>query len=130
MAVSSENEEVKRGFTSAMVLPSGQGLLCTTADQQFLIYDLDKHAGESLDLALRKRLIGYNEEVADMKFLGDEEQFLAVATTVEQVRVYDLASMACSHVLTGHTDVVLCLDTCVSTSGRTYICNRKQRQHC
>ncbi|KAL8538391.1 hypothetical protein ACS0TY_000402 [Phlomoides rotata] len=121
LAVSSENEEVKRGFTSALMLPSGQGLLCATADQQFLIYDLDKHADESLDLALRKRLIGYNEEIADMKFLGDEEQFLAVATTVEQVRVYDLASMSCSYVLSGHTDVVLCLDTCVSASGRTYI---------
>lgn len=121
LAVSSENEEVKRGFTSAMMLPLGQGLLCATADQQFLIYDLDKHADESLDLALRKRLIGYNEEIADMKFLGDEEQFLAVATTVEQVRVYDLASMSCSYVLTGHTNVVLCLDTCVSASGRTYI---------
>lgn len=38
-----------------------------------------------------------------------------------QVRVYDLASMSCSYVLTGHTNVVLCLDTCVSASGRTYI---------
>lgn len=85
LAVSSENEEVKRGFTSAVMLPLGQGLLCATADQQFLIYDLDKHADESLNVTLRKRLIGYNEEIADMKFLGDEEQFLAVATTVEQV---------------------------------------------
>ncbi|KAL6579147.1 hypothetical protein OROMI_009363 [Orobanche minor] len=33
---------------------------------------------------MRKRLIGYNEEIADMKFLGEEEQFLAVATSVEQ----------------------------------------------
>ncbi|XP_047980468.1 transducin beta-like protein 3 [Salvia hispanica] len=121
LAVSSEKEEVKRGFTSAMMLPLGQGLLCATADQQFLIYDLDKNVDDGLNLALRKRLIGYNEEIADMKFLGDEEQYLAVATSVEQVRVYDLASMSCSYILTGHSDVIPCIDTCVSASGKTLI---------
>ncbi|KAL3630813.1 hypothetical protein CASFOL_023797 [Castilleja foliolosa] len=121
LAVSSDNEEVKRGFTSAMLLPLGQGLLCVTVDQQFLIYGLDKHDDGGLNLVLRKRLIGYNEEIADMKFLGEEEQFLAVATSVEQVRVYDLASMSCLYVLTGHSDIVLSLDTCVQSSGRTLI---------
>lgn len=68
-----------------MMLPLGQGLLCATVDQQFLIYDLDETADDHLNLVLRKRLIGYNEEIADMKFLGYEEQYLAVATSVEQV---------------------------------------------
>lgn len=35
--------------------------------------------------------------------------------------MYDLTSMSCSYVLAGHTDVILCLDTCVSSSGRTLI---------
>ncbi|KAF5450641.1 hypothetical protein F2P56_030973 [Juglans regia] len=38
-----------------------------------------------------------------------------------QVRVYDLVDMSCSYVLAGHTETVLCLDTCVSSSGRTLI---------
>lgn len=38
-----------------------------------------------------------------------------------QVRVFDVASMSCSHVLAGHTEIVMCLDTCVSSSGRTLI---------
>ncbi|KAL6565545.1 hypothetical protein OROHE_004600 [Orobanche hederae] len=84
LAVSSKKEEVKRGFTSAMMLPLGQGLLCATLDQQFLIYGVDKHADGGLNLFMRKRLIGYNKEIVDMKFLGEEEQFLAVATSVEQ----------------------------------------------
>lgn len=29
--------------------------------------------------------------------------------------------MSCSYVLAGHTDIVLCLDTCISNSGRTLI---------
>jgi U3 small nucleolar RNA-associated protein 13 len=29
--------------------------------------------------------VGYNEEVVDMKFVGDDEKFLALATNLEQV---------------------------------------------
>lgn len=118
IAISSEDEDSKRGFTSALIMPASQELLCVTADQQFFLYYSEESEG---NLVLRKRLVGYNEEIADMKFLGDEDQFLAVSTSVEQVRVYDLTSMSCSYVLAGHTDVILCLDTCVSSSGRTLI---------
>ncbi|KAH7855131.1 hypothetical protein Vadar_021569 [Vaccinium darrowii] len=120
VTVKSDDEDVKRGFTAAVMLPLDQGLLCVTADQQFLFYSLTDLEG-CLKITINKRLVGYNEEIVDMKFLGEDEQFLAVATSVEQVRVYDLASMSCSYVLSGHTDIVLCLDTCVSSSGRTLV---------
>ncbi|RDX84550.1 Transducin beta-like protein 3, partial [Mucuna pruriens] len=110
----------RRGFTSAVMLASDQGLLCVTADQQFLFYSLEC-TEELLQLNLTKRLVGYNEEIVDMKFIGDDEKFLALATNLEQVRVYDLASMSCSYVLSGHTEIVLSLDTCVSSSGKTLI---------
>ncbi|KAJ8631977.1 hypothetical protein MRB53_025313 [Persea americana] len=119
--VSADEDNEKRGFTSATILPLDQGLLCVTADQQFLLYRPTQSAEGSFQLKLSKRLVGYNEEIVDLKFLGEEEKFLAVATNVEQVRVYELASMSCSYVLAGHTDIVLCLDTCVSTSGGTLI---------
>jgi len=38
-----------------------------------------------------------------------------------QVRVYDVATMSCSYVLAGHKEVVLSLDTCVSSSGNVLI---------
>lgn len=65
------------------MLPLDQGLLCVTADQQFLFYSLADVEG-CLNITISKRLVGYNEEIVDMKFLGEEEQFLAVATSVEQ----------------------------------------------
>ncbi|XP_028769923.1 transducin beta-like protein 3 [Neltuma alba] len=120
VSVSTDEDGSKRGFTAATMLTSDQGLLCVTADQQFLFYSLEYSNG-NLQLNLTKRLIGYNEEIVDMKFLGDDEKFLALATNLEQVRVYDLASMSCSYVLAGHTEIVLCVDTCVSSSGRTMI---------
>ncbi|KAJ0232633.1 WD40-repeat protein [Hirschfeldia incana] len=120
ITVSSDDEESKRGFTAAAMLPSDRGLLCVTADQQFFIYSVVENEEES-DLVLSKRLVGYNEEISDMKFLGDEEQFLAVATNLEEVRVYDVATMSCSYVLAGHKEVVLSLDTCVSSSGNVLV---------
>lgn len=119
--VTSDKDDGKRGFISAAILPSDQGLLCATADQQFLFYSPTQSSEDAFDLKLSKRLVGYNEEIVDMKFLGEDEQFLAVATNLEQVRVYELASMSCCYVLTGHTDTVLCLDTCISNSGRTLL---------
>lgn len=47
--------------------------------------------------------------------------FLSTNTLCLQVRVYDLASMSCSYVLAGHTGIVLCLDTCIASSGNTLI---------
>jgi WD40 repeat protein len=38
-----------------------------------------------------------------------------------QVRVYDVASMSCSYVLAGYTEIVVCLDTCVSASGKKLV---------
>ncbi|CAH2072580.1 unnamed protein product [Thlaspi arvense] len=120
ITVSSDDEESRRGFIAAVMLPSDRGLLCVTADQQFFIYSVEENLEES-ELVLSKRLVGYNEEIADMKFLGDEEQFLAVATNLEEVRVYDVATMSCSYVLAGHKEVVLSLDTCVSNSGNVLV---------
>ncbi|KAK9095519.1 hypothetical protein Scep_026988 [Stephania cephalantha] len=119
--IASDADDSRRGFTAAVFLPSDQGLLCVTADQQFLFYTPTQSSDGEFCLNLSKRLIGYNEEIVDMRFLGEDEQFLAVATNLEQVRVYDLASMSCSYVLAGHTDIVLCLDTCVSNDGKSLL---------
>ncbi|TKW06260.1 hypothetical protein SEVIR_7G231300v4 [Setaria viridis] len=121
VTVNSENEETRRGFTSAVMLPNDQGLLCVTADQQFLFYCPKKTDEGTFQLSLYRRLVGYNDEILDLKFVGDEEQYLAVATNLEQVRVYDVASMSCSYVLAGHTEIIVCIDTCVSSSGKTLV---------
>ncbi|URD82085.1 Utp13 specific WD40 associated domain [Musa troglodytarum] len=121
VTLGSDEDDLRRGFLSAVVLPSDLGLLCVTADQQFLFYRPMKSPKGMFQLNLYKRLVGYNEEILDMKFLGDDEQYLAVATNLEQVRVYDVASMSCAYVLVGHTDIVVCIDTCISTYGRTML---------
>ncbi|GAB2295675.1 hypothetical protein Dimus_029829 [Dionaea muscipula] len=120
VAFSSESDDLRRGFTAATMLPADQGLMCITADQQILFFTPRKES-EGLNLILSKRLLGYNEEILDMKFLDEDENFLAVATNIEQVRVYDLSSMSCSYVLAGHSEIVLCLDTYKWSIGSTLI---------
>ncbi|KAL0918183.1 hypothetical protein M5K25_010177 [Dendrobium thyrsiflorum] len=117
------------GFLSALVLPQNQGLLCVTSDEQFLFYRPEKSSDGAFQLSLYRRLIGYNEQILDLVFLGDEEQYLGVATNSEQLQVYDLESMSCSYVLSGHAAVVLCLDSCKSNSGRTLIVTGSRDHH-
>lgn len=75
------------------MLPSDKGLLCVTADQEFLLYSPVMVPEGTLEFVLSKRLVGYNDEIVDMKFLGDEEQFLAVATNIEQVTTRFLSTL-------------------------------------
>lgn len=39
---------------------------------------------------------------------------------------YSLASMSCSYVLSGHIEIILCIDTCVSSFGKTLIVTRSK----
>lgn len=93
------NTDMSRGFTSAVMLPSDQGLLCVTTDQQFLFYVPAEHSEEIFKLILSRRLVGYNEEIVDLRFLGEEEQFLAVATNLEQVICCRFLSFSALYVL-------------------------------
>ncbi|XP_078446004.1 transducin family protein / WD-40 repeat family protein [Wolffia australiana] len=114
-------DNTRRGFISAAILAQDQGVICATSDQQFLFYNFNPASEKKLQLDLYRRLVGYNEEIIDLKFVDEDERHLAVATNLEEVRVYDVKSMSCSYVLTGHTDIVLCLDTCTLQSGEAYI---------
>ncbi|XP_024403982.1 protein TORMOZ EMBRYO DEFECTIVE [Physcomitrium patens] len=115
--VSSKQEDAKGGFVAAAWLPSQGEVMCVTADQRLLFYTSDTQENDEKDLKLARRLIGYNEEIIDLKFLGDGDSSLAVATNLEQVRVYDMTTMTCQQELVGHTDIVLSLDSCVTTAG-------------
>lgn len=52
----------------------------------------------------------------DVRFIGEDEAHVAVATNTEHIQIVDVATMNCT-LMHGHTDVVLCL--AVSADGRT-----------
>ena len=66
--------------------------------------------GSALDLT--KQLIGNNDEVTDIRFLGPTSTptHLAVSSNSETIRIFTLADMSCTASLAGHSDTVLSLD--------------------
>ncbi|KAL6541867.1 hypothetical protein OROGR_011353 [Orobanche gracilis] len=98
----SMHEDVLAGVFISALMVANKELLCVTADQEFLFYLLECKS-ELLELNLTKRLVGYSKGVNDMKFIGIDEKFIAVAANIEQF--FDVRK------------IVLCLDTCVSSSG-------------
>ncbi len=68
-------------------------------------------AGES-SLELTKQLIGNNDEVTDIRFLGPPTAptHIAVSSNSNVIRVFSLTDMSCTASLAGHSDTVLALD--------------------
>ena len=130
------------GYSGLLVRPvhgagvgqSGVELVCVTGDQNLLFVDVDH---ESKELPQRRQLVGYNDQVLQLKYMpsftpslppGDGAQAaeagqtgpraagrrVAVATNSPEVRVMSVDDMS-SQLLPGHTDIVLTLS--VSPNG-------------
>lgn len=64
-------------------------------------------------LVPRPELIGNIDEVTDVRLVGPPgaPTAVAVATNAPAIRLFDLATMACTGTLRGHSEAVLALDT-------------------
>ena len=89
---------LKREFVN--LVPYKTGVLAVTFDQNILVYNKD--------LEVEKNLIGYNDEIIDIK--PAMEGHLALATNSEQIRIINSETLATT-VLSGHTGTVLSIDT-------------------
>ena len=89
---------LKREFVNLIACNSG--VLGVTFDQNILIYD-EK-------LKLQKNLVGYNDEIIDIKPAFDGH--IVLATNSEQIRIVNIDTLA-TNVLSGHTGTVLSIDT-------------------
>lgn len=89
---------LKREFVNLISYKSG--ILAVTFDQNILIYNKE--------LEVEKNLIGYNDEIIDIK--SAFEGHLALATNSEQIRIVNQDSLATS-ILSGHSGTVLSIDT-------------------
>ena len=61
-----------------------------------------------------------------MRFIGEGEGHLAVATNSEQVKIFERTSLSCQ-VLSGHSGIVLCLDSCSTPGGHLLGTSSKDR---
>ena len=79
-------------------------------------------SSKPLPLPLPLQFVGYSDEVLDMRFVGEQEQCLAVATNSALVKVFQREDLSCQ-LLSGHSAVVLCLDC--SSDGRMMVTGSK-----
>ncbi|KAI8322302.1 WD40 repeat-like protein [Martensiomyces pterosporus] len=93
----------KHTFVDLLYLPQSQNLVAITNDQNLLFYKATKR------LERARQIVGYNEEVIDLAYVGPEQKHLAVATNTEQLRVYNTENLNCD-LAYGHKDIILCLD--------------------
>ena len=96
--IQQDSPALKREFVT--LLPCKSGVLGVTFDQNILIYD-EK-------LQLQKNLVGYNDEIIDIKPAFDGH--IALATNSEQIRIINTDTLA-TNVLSGHSGTVLSIDT-------------------
>ncbi|XP_060655902.1 transducin beta-like protein 3 [Drosophila nasuta] len=85
-----------------------QQLSLVTTEQNILIYDARADA-KSAEVELVKQLVGNNDEILDMCFLGDNDRYLAVATNSKHFKLYDTEQQMNCKLITGHTDTVMSL---------------------
>lgn len=128
----------RAGYTALLLDPRRIGLLAVNSDHNLVLLDAGSSssrssAGSVGSLVTRRQIVGYNDEVIDIKSFpggaaavlsrGDEEgegkgegegqekegqSWIAVATNSPQVRLFELGGFSC-RLLDGHTDTVLAL---------------------
>jgi U3 small nucleolar RNA-associated protein 13 len=99
-------------------LPASQNLVAITNDQNILFYSIPQQ------LKRIKQVVGYNDEIVDIVYLGENETHLAAATNSEQLRVYDVETQNCDLVY-GHKDMIICLDR--SKDGNVLVTGSKDK---
>lgn len=90
-------------ISDVVYIEKTQTLAAITNDQNILMYSLE-HKLERI-----KQIVGYNDEVVDVVYLGEKETHLAAATNSAQLRVYNVETQDCD-LLYGHDDMIISLD--------------------
>ncbi|ORX60478.1 WD40 repeat-like protein [Hesseltinella vesiculosa] len=93
----------KHTISDVLYSPHAQQLIAITNDQNILYYSIADQ------LKRVKQVVGYNDEVVSVMYLGADDTHLAAATNSEQLRIYDIETQDCDLVY-GHKDMILCLD--------------------
>ncbi|KAJ2249516.1 U3 small nucleolar RNA-associated protein, partial [Coemansia sp. RSA 454] len=116
-----KDRNAKHTFVDVMYLPQSGNLCAVTNDQNLLFYSVEAQ------LKRVRQIVGYNEEIIDLAYIGNEHKHLAVATNTEQLRIYNTDNLNCE-LAYGHKDIILTLD--VHSSGAIVATGSKDNTVC
>ncbi|CAJ0854716.1 11188_t:CDS:10 [Entrophospora sp. SA101] len=96
-------KNTKYTIKDIIYLRKSKSLIAVTDDQNFLFYNLSKN------LKRYRQIIGNNDEILDLSFIGPDETHLAIATNTEQIGLFNMTAFD-FNIVYGHNDIVICLD--------------------
>lgn len=80
-----------------------QVLAAVTNDENILMYSIAQ------GLRRIKQIVGYNDQIVDLAYVGAEDTHLAAVTNSEHLRVYNVETQDCD-LIYGHKDMIICID--------------------
>ncbi|CAI2166110.1 17730_t:CDS:10 [Funneliformis geosporum] len=95
-------KNTKYGISEIIYLRKSDYLTAVTTDHNILFYNI------SSGLRRIKQIIGHNDEIIDLVYVGPSESHLAIATNTEQIRLLNVDSFD-NNIIYGHKDIVICL---------------------
>ncbi|XP_078482482.1 transducin beta-like protein 3 [Ciona intestinalis] len=93
---------VASGYIHAKLFPDTNKMVAVTFDHCIDCLDMN-------GLTVNKQMVGYNDEIVDLKLLGENDSHIIVVTNSPHIKVFNMESSACQ-VLKKHSDTVLCVD--------------------
>ncbi|XP_073813539.1 transducin beta-like protein 3 [Musca autumnalis] len=100
-----ERQEEEFELNTLLHNSQNKQLAVVTTDHNILIFEIEPK------LKCFKHLIGFNDEILDVCFLGETEQFLAVATNSKHIKLYDIENDMNCNIIVGHKDTVMTLSS-------------------
>ncbi|ORZ03260.1 WD40-repeat-containing domain protein [Syncephalastrum racemosum] len=101
MAVEQKREEnSKHEIIDVLYSQHSETLTAVTTDQNILVYSIEQ------GLKRIKQIVGYNDQIVDLMYLGEEETHIAAAANSENIRIYNIETQDCD-LIYGHKDMVM-----------------------
>lgn len=94
-------KEISENLIQLNYLQKTNQLSVVTFENNILIYDLDINS-----IKLTKQLCGNNEQVLDLCYLGEEQDYLVVASNSNNFKLFNLSTFNCL-IVQSHQDTVI-----------------------
>jgi len=106
-------QQVTLGSQISKMAAKGSSIYCSTADLNLVELDVT-------DLSLVNTVVGNNDEILDLTFVGTNSSHLIVACNSPFIRLYKVSDYSCS-LVRGHSDTVMCVS--VSSMDPNLLCS-------
>ncbi|XP_054739598.1 transducin beta-like protein 3 [Anastrepha obliqua] len=110
------SEDCSQELRQLLHCKNTQQLAVVTVEQNIMVYKATVECVDAKKLECTNQLIGFNDEILDICFLGENDRFLAVASNSKNIKIYDTESNMNCKIVSGHSDTVMTLSAAAGTN--------------